>query len=91
MEKPRAFFKMVYSCFDCDFFKNKTSNPSIEKEKYRCMIENRDFEFQDMSPEGVPGFCPLPRYDNVKNDAVVKHFRDLLSKLDAKKSNAMNQ
>ena len=83
-ENPRAVLKIVYSCFDCDYFKNKMSSHQIEKEKYRCMLEKKDFEFSDMTPDGVPGFCQLPTYTSIKSDKIAKKFGEIFNKLDTK-------
>ena len=81
-EKPRCAMKMVYSCFDCLYFVNRAAHVQIEMEKYRCMVEMRDFSFDEMSPEGVPKWCPLPYFTDFGRDPMAKPFIDVFRKLE---------
>lgn len=83
-EKPRSVLKVVYSCFDCNYFVNKSSHIDIKKEKYRCMVEKRDFSFQEMSPEGVPNWCPLPYYEKLKGAKEFADFQKIFEKIGQK-------
>lgn len=81
-ENPRISMKIVYSCFDCIFFVNKSNFPNIEKDKYSCNIEKRDFSFDGMSPNGVPDWCPLPLYNKMKHEQFFEAFQIIFDKLE---------
>lgn len=85
MENPRCSLKLIFSCFDCPYFQNRTNYVEIEKEKYRCMVEKRDFSFNDMSPTGVPKWCPLPFFEMIKNQEGFKQFKEVMKKVEANK------
>lgn len=80
-EKPRCALKVVYSCFDCLYFVNKSAHVKIEKEKYRCMVEKKDFSFNEMSPEGVPAWCPLPQFADIAKEKSAAPFKEIFQKL----------
>ena len=80
-ENPRASMKVIYSCFDCPYFQNRKEHVDIKKEKYRCMVEKKDFSFDKMSPHGVPDFCPLPFYQDLKESKEFKGFQEVFEKL----------
>lgn len=81
-ENPRASLKVIYSCFDCPYFHNRSEHVDIVKEKYRCMVEKKDFSFEKMSPDGVPEFCPLPLYKNIKEVKEFAGFQEVFRKLE---------
>ena len=82
MEKPRCALKMIYSCFDCFYFQNRSSNVDVQKEKYHCLVENKDFSFDKMFPSGVPVWCPLPEFEKVKPAKEFAPFSEILRKLE---------
>lgn len=81
-EKPKCSLKVIYSCFDCHYFVNKSSHIDIKKEKYTCMVEKKDFSFMEMSPEGVPNWCPLPYLDKFKKEPAYSMFEAVIRKLE---------
>ena len=81
-ENPRCSVKIIYSCFDCQFFVNKSTHVDIQKEKYRCMVEKKDFSFNKMSPDGMPSGCPLPYYNSMKNEKMFAPFSAVFEKLE---------
>lgn len=81
-ENPRCSLKIVYSCFDCHYFVNKSSHIDIKKEKYTCMVEKKDFSFMEMSPDGVPAWCPLPLFAKLKKESCFPMFQKIMDKLE---------
>lgn len=85
-EKPRCGLKVIYSCFDCFYFVNRSSNIDIKKERYQCMVEKREFSFQEMSPDGMPKWCPLPFMKEImKDEKAYQPFGEVFMKLEKSK------
>ena len=82
MEKARCSMKVIFSCFDCPYFQNRSAHPDIKKEKYRCMVEGDDFSFDKMFPLGMPEWCPLPYFDNIKAQPGFAQFKEILDKIE---------
>lgn len=82
---PKVLMRFIYSCFDCYFFKNKISSSEIEKERYVCMIEKKEFSFSDMSKDGYPTWCPLPLLNSVKRLKITKKFEEFFNNIESEK------
>ncbi|OHD54242.1 MAG: hypothetical protein A2014_10375 [Spirochaetes bacterium GWF1_49_6] len=82
MDKPRCALKLIYSCFDCFYFQNRSAHIDIQKEKYHCMVEKKDFSFDKMFPNGVPAFCPLPEFESIRPAKEFEPFQTIQKRLE---------